>query len=364
MKNATMHLSSDTSVHVFNYFGFQKGFNGFKPGISYSNEDRLFLRLGYRIQKYKWRKTPYGSRVDFGVNYSITQKAFSYKYASIYNQLIGQWNLGFTGEYDAIRDQYFAGIGNNTELLSKDTKYYFYRNREANVVLSLFRQFGQHHTVTFSGYYQYVKVLEDADKFISISATADKTIFNPDNYVGAAASYDFTTVNHPLFPSKGIRFSTGINFTQNIKEKDRHVTNFSGTFGFYVPLASSLVLAVKTSGATLTGDPEIYQLNRLGGGSTLRGFSRYRFYGNTSFYNQNELQWNFNVKSYLFSGKMGLLALFDDGRVWQPGEVSDKWHSAIGGGIMLSPFNKITITTTFAKSSEDQRFNLRLGRLF
>jgi outer membrane protein assembly factor BamA len=363
MKNAKMHLSSDSSVHVFNYFAYQKGFKGFKPSISYTNEDRLFVHLGYRIQKYKWRKTPFGSQVDLGVNYSITQKALSYKFSSIYYQLIGQWNLGFTAEYDAIRDQYFAGIGNNS-VLTKDRQYYFYRNREANVGLNLYRQFGLHHTITLSGYYQYIKVLEDANKFISIDATADKTLFYPDNYLGAAANYDFNTINHILFPSKGIRFSTGVNFTQNIKEKDRRVTNFSGTFGFYVPLASSLVLAVKTSGATLTGNPEIYQLNRLGGGSTLRGFSRYRFYGKSSFYNQNELQWNFNVKSYLFTGKMGLLALLDDGRVWQPGEVSDKWHTAVGGGIMLAPFNKITITTTYAKSSEDQRFNLRLGRLF
>jgi outer membrane translocation and assembly module TamA len=81
------------------------------------------------------------------------------------------------------------------------------------------------------------------------------------------------------------------------------------------------------------------------------------------FYNQNELQWNFNVKTYLFNGKMGLVALFDNGRVWNPGEISDQWHTAIGGGLMIAPFNMISVTGTYAVSKEDQRFSLRIGHL-
>ena len=135
-------------------------------------------------------------------------------------------------------------------------------------------------------------------------------------------------------------------------------------FGFYIPIAHSLTLAIKTAAATLSGEPEFFQLNKLGGGSTLRGFLRYRFYGSTAFYNQNELQWNFNIRSYLFNGKMGILALIDDGRVWQSGETSDKWHMGIGGGFMLAPFNKISITPTYTQSVEGGRINVRVGRLF
>jgi hemolysin activation/secretion protein len=209
-----------------------------------------------------------------------------------------------------------------------------------------------------------VEVLNDQGKFISVNyAPTDKTIFTADNFAGARADYDYTSVNHKLFPSKGVHFSTGVEFKQNLKQRDRSLTTFSGTFGFYVPIAPSLTLAVKTSGATITGKPEFYQLNRLGGGNTLRGFSRYLFYGKTAFYNQNELQWNFNVKTYIFSGKMGLLGLLDDGRVWQPGETSDKWHAGVGGGLMIAPFNTLSFTVTYAKSNQDSRLNLRVGKL-
>jgi hypothetical protein len=61
---------------------------------------------------------------------------------------------------------------------------------------------------------------------------------------------------------------------------------------------------------------------------------------------------------------MGLLALLDNGRVWQPGETSNRWHSAFGGGIMLAPFNKIAITGTYSVSPETRRLNVRIGRFF
>lgn len=363
--NARLHLAEDSSVHVYNYNAYKKDFYGFKPGISYSNEDRLFIHFGYRIQKQHWRKEPLGAQHDFGVNYSITQKAFSAQYKATFYQAIGKWNLGVLLDYDGVRDAHFPGIGNNTVLFSDITNYYRYRDREVNAGLSLFRQFGLHHTLRFTGYYQNVKVLVNTNRYITVyHAPTDPTTFNADQFGGAKAEYNFETINDKLFPSKGIRFSTGVDFAQNLQQTDRYVTNFSGLFGFYVPVAPSLTLAVKAGAATLTGTPEFYQLNKLGGGNTLRGFLRYRLYGKSAFYNQNELQWNFNVKSYILSGKMGLLALLDNGRVWQPSEQSGKWYTGVGGGVMIAPFNKITLTATYAKSNESARLNVRVGRLF
>jgi hypothetical protein len=59
---------------------------------------------------------------------------------------------------------------------------------------------------------------------------------------------------------------------------------------------------------------------------------------------------------------MGLVAFFDEGRVWQPGESSSKWHYGYGGGIILSPFNKIAIAVTYGISEETTRTNIRIGK--
>jgi hypothetical protein len=363
-RNTTLRLSEDSAVHAFDYAAFRKDFVGFKPGISFSNEDRLFVRLGYRIQRQQWRKQPFGYQHDFGVNYSITQKAFSTQYRGIYNEAIGKWSLGFSLEYDAVRDMHYVGVGNNTLLVSKDPDYYRYRNREAMSVLSLFRRLGLYHSVSFSGFYQMVKVLNDTGRFIAKDyGVSNPTTFNRNQFAGIRGEYNYETINDRLFPTRGMRFGTAVDYTRNVKISGRDVAHLTGVFGFYVPIAPNLTLAIKTGAATLSGTPEFYQMNKLGGGSTLRGHRRFRFYGKTAVYNQNELQWNFNVKSYLFSGKMGLVGLIDNGRVWQPGEVSEKWHVGTGGGLMFAPFNKISVTTTYSVSKEEARFNVRLGRM-
>src|SRR5690606_37799285 len=121
---------------------------------------------------------------------------------------------------------------------------------------------------------------------------------------------------------------------------------------------------IRAGAATLNGKPEFYQLNMLGGSETLRGFRRSRFYGNTMAFNQNELYFIRDVRSYIFNGKAGLIALLDAGRVWYPGTTSTSLHVDYGGGIILSPFNQLTLYITYAFSKEDGDFGLRFYHSF
>lgn len=359
--HAKRFVDTDTSINRFNRKLFKPDKTGLGIRLGYSNEDRIYAGLGYKIKKQQWRKQPYGYMQDLSVLYSFTQKAFRFLYKGTFNEVAGKWNLGLLADYDLVRDAYFMGVGNNTRKYDNFTKkYYLYRDKEFNAAASLYRTFDSVHTVTFTGFYQHVQLLGDPSTYLY-----DSYLPYPNGpirgagFAGARVEYDYTRINDPITPNKGLKFHTGAEYTFDF---DDHVQygRFSGLGGFYLPLGP-LTLATKVGAATLTGDAPFYQLNKLGGGSSLRGYTRYRFYGRSAVYNQNELQWNFNVKTYLFSGKMGLIALFDNGRVWWPGENSDKWHTAFGGGLMLAPFNKISVTGTYAISPEDQRFSVRIG---
>lgn len=358
-----LHLSNDTLVHKYDRnFGktYKENVAGILPKAGYTNEDPFFIGIGYRFRQYQWRKEPYNFNHDVAVRYSLSQKAFSYSYEGTFIKAIAGWNIGLFAEYDHIRDQDFFGIGNNTEKFTDKKNFFQYRNREISAAVSLFKTFAKHHTVTIAGLYQSVRLLNDSSNFLTLHfAAAMPKAYSSINFAGARVEYDYTNVNHPLFPNKGIHFNTAAEYMFNTGN-DNSFKRISGIFGFYVPLGP-LTLGIRTGASTLSGEPEFYQLNKLGGGESLRGFRRWRFYGNTAFFNQNELQWNFNVKSYLFNGKMGLLALLDNGRVWHPGETSDKWHVGYGGGIMLAPFNKISVTGTYAVSKEDKRISVRFG---
>ena len=152
--------------------------------------------------------------------------------------------------------------------------------------------------------------------------------------------------------------------TFSILKKKNLLQDLRGTWVFMFRFSARSLFFVNTGAATLNGEPEFYQQNNIGGNKTLRGYLRNRFYGNTVFYDQNELRWIPNVKSYLFNGKIGLIALYDIGRVWQPGETSGTWHTGYGAGLMIAPFNKIAATVYYSVSPEDNVVNLRVGKFF
>jgi hypothetical protein len=272
---------------------------------------------------------------------------------------LGKWSLGLLAEYDEVRDQDFLGLGNNTVMANDERRFYRYRNKEANAAIGLIRKI-RAHTITVSGIYQMVQLLADNNKFIVAHFDpAVSKVYTAKHFAGGRLEYDITSVNDRFVPNKGFRFNSSAEYAFNLKE-DKDITRVTGLLGAIFPLGP-FTFASKVGASHVLGEPEFYQLNNLGGGNNLRGFSRFRFYGNTALYNQNELQWNFNVKTYLYSGKIGLVALFDNGRVWIPGENSDRWHVAVGGGITLVPFNKLSVTATYAVSKEDGRLSLRIG---
>ena len=122
-------------------------------------------------------------------------------------------------------------------------------------------------------------------------------------------------------------------------------------------------LALLVQGTHVTGEPEFYQYASIGGSQNMRGFVRDRFWGQTGFYNTNELRWITNFRTYIMNGKIGLIGFVDDGRVWMPNENSDVWHVGYGGGVLLAPFNKFALSVSYGISDEDQLIHLRINKL-
>ena len=70
------------------------------------------------------------------------------------------------------------------------------------------------------------------------------------------------------------------------------------------------------------------------------------------------------MKSYAYKGRLGVLAFYDDGRVWMPGETSNTWHTSYGGGIILAPFNKLSLKATYGISPEIKLFQIVFNKRF
>ena len=363
LKRAKFNLLADSSVNKYNYQDFKYDRQGIKKAISYNNKDRIFLRTGYYIERNRWRKESYRYRQDLNLNYSLIQNAFSAQYKAIFLEAVGSWNLVLDGEYDAVRDFHFPGIGNERKIDLTTRGFYRVRTREYFFDAGLNRTIGEFHQLGFFAFYQGFKLLYDNLKFISQYPLSDR-IFKSNSYFGLRGEYAFLKLNDKVVPTKGAGFSTEAAYTRPTDQLMKPFVRLTGNFGFYLPLLKNLTLASKVSASTLTEDADFNQLNRLGGGSTFRGYLRFRFYGRSSFLNNNELQWTNDFKSYIMNGKAGFVAFFDNGRVWLPGEISNTWHISYGGGVLLAPFNKIVAVGTYGLTKEGNRINVRLGRLF
>ena len=128
---------------------------------------------------------------------------------------------------------------------------------------------------------------------------------------------------------------------------------------------SRTTLATRVGFQHAFDDFEFFQAARLDGFNTLRGFSRYRFAGKTSFYHQLDLRIKlFDWQSYFLPSQVGLLLFNDLGRVWLDGETSDTLHHGYGAGIWVAPLNRFVINILMAKSEENFLPQVKFGFYF
>lgn len=351
--------------HFYDYRAFAYDNKGTIKSFMYNRRDRFYLRFGYEIERQHWRKYPFGFVHKLYASYSISQLAPSFGYEGVITQFPGNWNLLLNANYDRIVDIHFFGVGNESVRDTALNRYYRLRRNDFVASVGLENNFLFHHKITILGYYNFLDMLIDKDRFISDHLASYKpTSFVSKHYLGAAAEYSFERFDNPIIPKRGIGFTAGVNYAQNIKESDLSFTRYSAAAGGYIPLFRNITLALKAGGATVEGRPEFFQLAELGGSRILRGYVRERFWGKTAFYNGNELQWVKDFRSFIMNGKLGLFAHYDQGRVWQPGESSSKWHNGYGAGVILVPFNKMAFSASYSISEEDRVIHIRVGRFF
>jgi hypothetical protein len=326
-----------------------------RPGVKVSANIRFYSK--------PWQKAEYDNWHVLSANYGFLRKTFYLGYIGTLQKVIGKWDATLKARWDAPAAENFFGIGNESPDPESAVSYYATTSRRLYASAGLTRKFGNSHRVEVSPFYQRIKIDHNTDHYIATSHI-DPGVFEPRQFAGIEAGYQFSTINSLIYPTRGVNFLLAGGFVQNIKETNRSFAKVSGSFATYIPLGKSFSLALRAGGATLAGTADYYHMNILGGNENIRGYERERFFGKSIFYNNNEIRWVTNTRNYFFNGKIGLLAFYDQGRVWQPGELSDKWHSGYGGGIILIPFNKIALVGTYGISEEGGQLLLRASCFF
>lgn len=365
-KSDEYNVVSDHKLHVYDsetdtsarykYEAFKYNKRGLSPSLYYSKQHIIYLGIAFKSTKYKWGKYPYAGMHEMYLHYSPTQNALRTGYEGVINNAIGKWSVLLNANYDWVKVINFFGVGNDTKTETDDRNFYRLRSESGLISVGLSHNIGSQGSFVVSPFFQTVKLLNDPDRFLMKdflrNTFVNKDYFDTKKFLGLSASLKLQKIDDEVVPTKGVRFTTSAAYVKNISDPKKSYS-VAGDLQVFVPLSKKFVLAIKNGAANISGEPEFYQLNPIGG-RRLRGYRRERFWGNTAYYNNNELQYLFNFRSFLFNGKAGLMAFADQGRVWLKGENSDTWHYGYGGGIILSPFNKIYIAASYGVSPENR----------
>jgi len=306
--------------------------------------------------------------ITIGGNYAFQTGAYNFWYHGIFKEFVGKWDLYTDAAINAPNySRNYFGLGNETERLEDAAKNY-YRVRFDQIVTtaSLRRTFDNKHSVYGGLGFQSVKVEQTEDRFVSSEQSKlDSSDFGRKNYGTVRAGYEFSTINNPLFPTKGIKISSGSEYVQSLKETDKNYVRLFTEVSVYNSFGPVTVASRAGVSSNMGNDYEFFQANTLGNFTTLRGYRKDRFAGKTSVYQNTEVRYAIgNANLYITKGTWGVLGFMDQGRVWMPDESSTKWHRGFGGGVWFLPFNKMVFTATYGASEEDKVISLGTGFLF
>ena len=134
----------------------------------------------------------------------------------------------------------------------------------------------------------------------------------------------------------------------------------------YVPVARGNTLALRAGGERVWGEYPVQEAAFLGGGESLRGFTRNRFAGDASAWANVELRSGFGQANLgVARGRLGGIVLADAGRVYFDGRSEGGWHTTLGAGLYFSMLDgAYTGTVIAARGDDGTRTYLKMGLPF
>jgi Omp85 superfamily domain len=184
---------------------------------------------------------------------------------------------------------------------------------------------------------------------------------------GIRLGFDLDRRNRRSVPSSGFRIEAEGSYYPAVwsVEEDFGAVHAVATSYMPVPLPLEPVFAFRVGGARAWGRYPFQEAATIGGTESVRGLRRQRYTGDGSLYGSAELRLRLFHHEGTLPLRLGVFGLTDAGRVFFSGESSERWHTALGGGLWVSvvkPEN--TASLAFAHSEGHLRLYFQAGFTF
>ncbi|MBS1585978.1 MAG: BamA/TamA family outer membrane protein [Bacteroidetes bacterium] len=334
-----------------------------RPMVYYSNPDRIFAGVKFTLAQGTFGYRPTGYEQSLQLRYSISQNAFSILYDGNFYRMFGDWNAAVNAYYDWVVWTNYFGLGNDTKIIRPLTDYRISTGEYA-LNLGINRLINRYHYVELTAYGQGIEVFNNSGSFVRENAIGDGQYFSEHRlFVGIKGGYTYQRVDDYILPQRGVMLYGGLGYTFNTYNSTRSFANYSGIAQVYIPLPAKLNLSIRAGASGIIGSPEFFQYVSTGGPLTIRGYRRDRFWGDLAFYNSNELRYITDIRIKKYTGKIGPVVFFDDGRVWARNQSSTTLHYGYGGGLFVSPMHLFTAYATYGVSPEGGLLQFKVTKL-
>jgi len=361
-KNPAKQLSNLYTTNTFHWRYLKPDQNILVPSLGFRTDDGLSIGAKNTYVKRGFNGNPFRQKHTLNAKYFFNFQATELEYSGIFANSIPKWNFELDGYLSSQRyAQNFFGFGNESNNEENSLGRDFYRARTEQLKLSAGMAY---HTLRFKALFESFNVAEMGDRFF-VTDNFDTPIFERQNYVGGETSVYYYNDDADDFPTKGLYLGLTAGYKANTALSD----NTFGYFAFRAEIvqklipSGNLVLSSKAEYRTNIGeDYFFYHTPTIGGDNGLRGFRDERFAGKSYVFHSSDLR--VRIKKYITAVApitLGAFGGFDYGRVWQPGENSNTWHTSQGIGVWVSAGNYLAFNLGYFNSVEDNLFQVGLG---
>lgn len=367
VSKARVKLTDNYAVNTYQPLKMRSSQNQLLPVIGFNPDGGLKIGLTETYTYNGFRQNPFTQQHHVNAAFYFATSGFELGYKGEFANAFGKANFELdtrlTSPNFAIN---FFGLGNETENLDDELELDYNRVRYSTIKLApslVWRgQLGSKIRTGIS--YESIEVEETDNRFINTFYQQNDEETQK-SFVGLDGEYTYENSDNAAFPTLGMATSLHVGYK-------KETTDGSGSFGYIIPSLSfdyklipsgNLVLATKWKAHfTLGDDYEFYQAASIGGTDGLRGFRNQRFTGKNAFYQNTDLRLSLGKRrTGILPTTVGIYGGFDYGRVWQPNEDSDTWHTSYGGGFFVNAADIMSLRAALFNSADGPRFSFGLG---
>lgn len=294
------------------------------------------------ITRFGFRKSPYTSHHTFNAGLATRVVAPRVYYDGRYTDVAGSADATLSVMVSGLEVLRYYGLGNETQETSSHS---FYEVDQARVSVEPMLWWESEAGVALGAGPVFKRVstdpTPDPPNFISGDSPRGLGGYGQ---IGAKVEVELDTRDRPGNARSGVHVTGGGSVYPAWLDVDGVFGEVHGWAATYLtaPIPTTPTLALRVGGKKVWGPFPYFEAAFLGGGGTLRGFRRERYAGDASAFGSAELRLDLMPLSVLVPGRFGVFGAGDVGRVFSrtdpPG--SDALHTAVGGGVWMSFFDR------------------------